>query len=624
MSESPKLTIYETFDVNWEDGFLIAIVVEVNPLQYWRDRPLLINTLDTLLTPAVNLNDKTLSDYVNDPKITNYIQTLKEIHGDWDNFEEVVAAILEEIEETSVIETQDPTTFVQESPKTFLDQIEIKNKNEEILESISFTEVKSMAEPHSNEAIIGLTPQEISELADEAVGEIIDLLEEVENENEEVVQEMEEFNNNVINDIPNSNYGSPDLDTSKNLSDPIKQWYGIPLIQLNKITDSLTDLIMLQLDTKNNWTINLTNIKQTSSEVSSRIDVTVPPGTKFLAGVSVSKHTQEISMFLKIDADEILYQNTITPGEPIKTEVTQIGSDSLDVKSLCGTLWDIIFWDKENPINLNLPNPFPKYPKNDYVFDFNDERVVGEYTYPSDNYKPPAYNGGNWFHLPYIGEYIEGGYYGKIKDFTMPDEPLDVVNDKKINLVDGTVPKKFIENGYFTKIFCRSVLLKADFTIMWWSYLGRYPTSTKTLISDDLHNNYIQYDYDNFELILSFNGKQLREKVSFPEDSWVQFTLRVNQETGEVYFIFIDTIHDHWEEFYLESGIDLEFELMTMFGRYDNLQKKYVEIFEAISGHIILSNNFKTVSEIQSIYLDTKPILKDYNPREIKRKVFYA
>ena len=63
---------------------------------------------------------------------------------------------------------------------------------------------------------------------------------------------------------------------------------------------------------------------------------------------------------------------------------------------------------------------------------------------------------------------------------------------------------------------------------------------------------------------------------------------------------------------------------MTLFGRFDRKTRKYEEIFEAVSGNIIISNETKTVQEIMSIYQSTKPILIDYNPREIERGIFYA
>jgi hypothetical protein len=64
----------------------------------------------------------------------------------------------------------------------------------------------------------------------------------------------------------------------------------------------------------------------------------------------------------------------------------------------------------------------------------------------------------------------------------------------------------------------------------------------------------------------------------------------------------------------IKIGRDLQFELLSLFGRFDKSQKVYVEIHRALIGMVMVHERYKTDEELDKTGREVSRYLKQYNP----------
>jgi hypothetical protein len=197
--------------------------------------------------------------------------------------------------------------------------------------------------------------------------------------------------------------------------------------------------------------------------------------------------------------------------------------------------------------------------------------IDGGLIYPTISNRPPANNGGAWYRL--------GNQW------------------------------KYVYNGYLDRFFCQKNIKNIDFTMVWYHYQFGYPTGIRTLVSDNINNNYIKYDYNNFELLVYFNGKSFKKKMIFPEFMWYQTYVKFIKEEGILYFGYRDFFHEHVEEFQFNVGIDLEFELMSLWARYLNDEGRYVEIQRGVMGLLLIKEGIFDNIKLYNYFKNHKQFL---------------
>ncbi len=583
--DKPGVYVYDSFDYDWESGsFTTAIVAEISSIQYFRDRPLLLKEIDPVLAPAINLTPSQAADYVNEPKIQSYLDSLEQVYAEQAIFEEEMTTIMENITELADIEPNVTTTSQMIVPPSTIKIIDADGSTFEI-------------DTEGEEQLITMTEEEfLDDVEDRAEG-IIAETEQIPVVQQPVSDAMETMSEDINQSLPE---GEPEpVPDLSYLADPIKQWYGIPLINLGPSQTPTKDSFILQVNTGRNWAIDITGLVNTGlPEDELRLEVEVKPDTKFLVGLHLFKNT--VTIFFKGEGSPVFYQKTVTFTEQPAFELIGYGTDSENLKTLCGYLWDIWFQKTPSAINTNLPNQMPTYPKDDTVFDFNEGRVQGSFVYPSADYQNPAYNSGSWLVLP--ADWKQEDTDGESKAPTQMDS------------------WKFMQDGYLSRIFCRDNIRDTSFTITWLSYFDGYPQGIKTLVSDDIQSNYLQYDFDNFELIVSFNGIVHRSFVTLPVNVLAYYSFRYCIESGDLIFAFTDFDTDTQEEAQYNIGTDLTFELMTMFGRFDRGAKGYTEVMTAVSGNILIARECKTDDTLRELYFNSKSIFEKYDIKEVKEQ----
>jgi hypothetical protein len=89
-------------------------------------------------------------------------------------------------------------------------------------------------------------------------------------------------------------------------------------------------------------------------------------------------------------------------------------------------------------------------------------------------------------------------------------------------------------------------------------------------------------------------------------------------EDNQIEFQFRDFFHDSIESIRIDIGSGLEFELISMFARFDKETNQYIEILEGVYGLIMIHPFIHNDDELDKIYQDHKLFLHKYNPRYIE------
>jgi len=613
------LQIYDTFQPEHTD-FALSVIVEVDPVQYWRDNPIFLKYIEPYITDMIEYKNL-IPDIINNTDVDFYLEQLKKITDEYSTYENIGNQILDDIQKISFINDGEALNVNIPPPDNLPDEIKIYDDQGNIIKTIPFDigkrEYKQTDTGLRPISVFDAIPDDFSDddlpaSADETTikslpdSYVKDKLWIASHEITKKVDELNESSDDLIQAIeilPDS-IETPDADQPSNINEAltskIESWYGIPLVNLSPNGTPLEDSFILQIDTKKDWTLNITNISSTGLENTElRIDKTIPPGVRFAVGISFS--SPNLKIYLKIEGDENLYSKSINLSFEESLRFVSIGTDPQDLKTLCGTIHDFKYWDgnyspivEPGPILPDYlqaedgwiysgqpgwaePKPLSNNNLDDSYLDsnFHDFEIGGKY-YPIGNWTKPAWNGGGWW--------IEDGW-------------------------------SFLYNGYLDRLFCRYNLRDIDFSIVWYQNQIGYPNGIKTFVSDHLHSNYIRYDYDNFQLIIDFNGVHYTEYITLPEFLWTQFTLRYKKETGELGFQFRDFANNKIEEIFLYIGSDLEFELMSLFAKFDKELNQYVEKQEGIFGLVMIYPFYQESKKLDNIFYEHKRFLNRFNPR---------
>jgi len=647
----PGVYIYDSFKYPSNDRyFMTAILAEISSEQYWREIPKLVKqNKPYLYTPintktpvdfvmaanfpgaAANLRQfETLEEKIKEQQI-NSDQALENLRNfDGYNIDPNAPPFPpEDFEHTpdlsrSSENEQDTDDIVIRGPNgQILNQISLtgkkKIKKEEILISIidpiKINDEKSFATEH--EPIVSFTEEEVLERL-ETMYDAYDDWKELLDATLDTFTPVEDQINEIANTIQSLQYQDPydptqtdyqNLEESQEklndiisqMSSPNNFWYGIPLINLGPEEIPFEDSYILQVDLKNNWTLNLTNTVALGTEqFDLRIDKQIPPDTKFIAGFLLQERVMTI--FLKIDGNPKIYQKTISMqyDNDMVPQVLSYGVDSDQERALCGYIWDIFFWTKKVEFNFNIPSPFPEYPRDAVVFDFSSNFITGNIIHSISDFNKIAYTG-----VAYTEE--ENFQFQQL----VP-KPENVTDKFK-----GVHPWQFLKNSYIDRFFCREHFKEGSFTISWYQWLFRYPTTQKNFISDVVYNNDLSYDYTTFEVIITFNGVEKIEPIVIPQQVWTYLSLRFDKQRNIVIFSMIDFENDILEKVILEIGGGLEFELVSMFGAYNKDTLLYENILEGLSGMVMIFNSSLNDDELLEQYRIIKPYLMQYDPKDI-------
>ena len=396
--------------------------------------------------------------------------------------------------------------------------------------------------------------------------------------------EGEEYNDKTIAELLAKNIATVD-DITKTET---PQYYGIPLIELDAgKADDGSEAIILQIDTENDWKLNIVNFNNLFDNVESQLelDVKVPPGTKFLAG------------FITDGVRHTLVYKTLAPGydlisktviKPHNFTINTIGTDSRQLKNFCGYIYDIYVndWATESDAeSIAELNTLPPYPFGALAFyDFHVTRVIWNTVHERREMNKPLQIGG--------------------------------IPEKEWTLFSDSISKewKFMQNGYLENFFCRKKFLNNSFSIVWYSWIPKRGTLNEYIISDDINDNYLYYNYYTSEFVIKFNSRTYKWFFYIPEKKWFQYSFRYDKTIGD---LTIGVFDFESEIFFGETfniGTDLEFELMSMLAKYNKALKKYDSKFECSFGALMLFDTFQDEAFLKKYLIEEKVIIEKLDP----------
>ncbi len=583
-NSQPGVYIYDTFTYpENKNMFMTVIYAEIEPLQYWRDRPLLISTPNPITALAVNMTSDQLAEMTESDTV---IDGIAEVHALGPVLEEQVIA--SEIIGLSMIEFA-----CEQSSGSGCGSA--SGQGAEVFDFIEFIDEFNLVER------IGLTQtpeEEYEELVVDYVATYIPVAEQIKAIEDTIEPQYLPENNEEQIEYTEESW--------KPLGEPKDQWYGIPLLNLGPTDTPLGESYLVQLNSKDNWNVSLLNSVVTGqSKDTLLIDKQIPPNKKFMVGFYVIQN--KYGLILRIEGDPKIYQkevNTFNDRELIPKAISY-GVDNDFIKSLSGYMWDVLFWKQPSNFNHNVPSVEPTYPQGGWVYDF---RKTGVY---SDS----------------VGGTIDGNTVRSIHDYGPSARVGSGPNNqdgKFIQLVPsseniatgfpGIHPWYFIWDSYMDNFFCRQHLKKDSFTIQWYQWLPRYPIGVNAWISDSIFSNYLSYDYTDFRLTMEFNGRRYQEIITLPEEIWGGFALRYNKITGDLIFSFTDLQYNITEQVQFNIGRDLEFELQSLFGRYDKDEQEYTEAHLGLMGMVMINQDYQSDADLFKTNHEVGLYLNQYKP----------
>lgn len=379
--------------------------------------------------------------------------------------------------------------------------------------------------------------------------------------------------------------------TPEELTKTYDQYYGIPLIELDvgAVGDG-SDSMILQVNTHPDigWKLELSNIGMLFNDPDHKmiIDKTVPPGVKFLAGFVTDGITHTIALQIQLPNEPML---TKTIRKPHNYSINCIGTDSNQLKHLCGFIHDIWVWDWQKSIPTDAPPPInigmPPFPYGALAFyDFYYARVIHNLVHDQKGLLKPIRIGG-------------------VKDLEWTTFSDDISTEWK-----------FMQNGYLEDFFCRRRFLKTSWSIIWHHQVNQWGSKREYLISDDVNHNYLYYDYTTFEFVIKFNGTLFRKFRVIPPKRWAQYSLRYDAGTGDITLGIIDFEIGHLENYTVNIGTNLQFELMSMLARYDSTTKSYQDRFNCSFGMLMLFDNYQDDLFVEKFYNEQNYIIRQLEP----------
>jgi hypothetical protein len=375
------LTVYDNFKAS--STFSVAIVADVDEIQYWRDRPLYLGEKKPILADAITYGTGLSKDYIENEEVQEYLEGFENIQKSTDDYLEQIKIISEKINEfTFINEGEDLDVFYPQQPGEFK-KFYIKDEDGFIVRKKT-VDLNERPTKHTNGQDIPITildgfpenwsdddnptePHEasITTLPDSYLKEKLwistDYLPTFNNE-------MAKSSNILTSALKKFNYLEPDLpdmdpvnDYVSNLETPIPMWYGIPLINISPEGTSIKDSYILQINTRKGWSLDITNVIGVGIEnFELNIDKSIQPGKRFIAGLNVNPN--QLTIFLKVEGDPELYIDSIRLKEPLNVKLTSFGADNEGKKTLCGHIWDMFHWEVPQTFNDSPTTPLPDFP----------------------------------------------------------------------------------------------------------------------------------------------------------------------------------------------------------------------------------------------------------------------
>ncbi len=594
----PGVYIYDTFEYPQnENVFMTAIYAEINPLQYWRDRPLLISRPKPLTADAVNLTPKGLAEMTGDEDVINTVDESIEIYP-----------VMVEQKRAADEVKEDISAYPPLPPDTALPR--------SLGHNISLVGISDLADVADVADALGIeiVPEEVfldrvgtTQDQQDWVDGYVDLNNELLSTYGVVVDQTE----SIVGALPDEAFpaNQPLIqefveESWKPMGEPSDQWYGIPLINLGPKDAPTSESYMVEINACNDWNVCITNVVSTGLRKDVLvINKQVPPGKKFMVGVYLVQN--KLGLILRIQGDPKIYQKEIRSPLDIIPKALSYGVDNQFIKSLSGHLWDVLFWKEPSNFNYNVPSPEPTYPDNGWIYDFRKTGVNSSS----------------------VGGTIDGNTLRSIYDYgptTRAGSGANNTDGRFLQLIPdldnlavgfpGIHPWYFMYESYLDNFFCRRHLQKDSFTIVWYQWLFQYPTGKHIFVSDPVYSNYLTYDYDRFEIIFEFNGRRYQETITLPEELWGQFSLRYNKEVGDLTFTFYDARYQVQEKITLNIGTDLEFELVSLFGRFDKEEKEYKEVHRGLFGMVMIHEELRTDEQLIELNAEVFNYIDQYSP----------
>ncbi len=615
IQSGPGMYIYNSFDYPVDKKvFMTVIFAEIDPLQYWRDRPLLIANPLPMTATAVNLTTTSMVAMTGNEMVIEVVEDALEMPEVMVQQQEDLNAVAKEMEEFQWPEIDDGVRRTSISGWTVSRETEEALDPDDTKVSLKLIDTSILL---SRFGVFDL-PTDIPQEWEEAMEEWSGLVEDYIDTYDEPIEHMEQMESTMVSAY-DSGIPKEVLETREGLSDiwkpmgePSKQWYGIPLINLGPRDLTIKESFIVGINSWDNWNVKLSNVVTTGMQSSTlMIDKQVPPNKKFMVGVY--NNQGNLGLILRIEGDDKVYQKEVRTYDDKIPEVLSYGVDNEGIKSLGGYIWDALFWEKPINFNHNIPSPEPAYPQDGWVYDFTKfyETGVGSFVGGSID--------GNTIRTIYdYGPSARLGSGPNNSDaiFVHLEPQLENTSPK----FPGVHPWYFIYKSYMDGFFCRESLKQSDFTIIWHQWLFQYPTGIHALVSDSIFSNYLSYDYDNFEIVAEFNGRKHTEIITIPERMWAQMSLRYNKKLGELYFTCLDYTFNELETVTFNIGTDLEFELISMFARFNKEDAEYQNIHEGLFGTVIIHEEFKTQEVLRDYADNISGFLNQYKPELTPRK----
>lgn len=372
-------------------------------------------------------------------------------------------------------------------------------------------------------------------------------------------------------------------------ADPVDQWYGIPLIELHSGQEGDgTDAVILQINTKYGWKLELLNFGMLFDEPNFKLEIEREPpipGVKFIAGFITDGIRHTLVLHNLVPGHEV-QSKTIT--KPKRFTINSFGTDTRQIKNLCGTIHDIYLWNWAIPEDAEKIADEVKQPPFPFgalaFYDFHVTRVIQNMVHEKRGFLKPVRIGG--------------------------------IKEREWTLFDDNISKlwRFMIDGYLDDFFCRKKFLRKSFSIVWHHQVENFSSNIQCLISDDINHNYLYYDYNNLEFILKFNNKTHRWFFIMPIKRWMQYSFRYDQVNGFLYLGAIDFESGFYFGKQFDIGSDLEFELMSMLAKYDIDKRAYTQKFNCAFGMLMLFDNFMENSFLNKYFLEERPVIEELKP----------
>ncbi len=117
-------------------------------------------------------------------------------------------------------------------------------------------------------------------------------------------------------------------------------------------------------------------------------------------------------------------------------------------------------------------------------------------------------------------------------------------------------------------------------------------------------------------MVFEFNGRKYTESITLPEQMWAQMSLRYNKNTGDLSFALCDNICKVQEKIVFNIGIDLEFELISLFGRYNKEEHEYQNIHRGLMGMVMIHEEYKSDKHLRDLNHEIGIYLNQYTPSD--------